>query len=232
MIGVSPADVKEKVTKNKHILCLWDRICPLFSEIGIFSMLSLLLASSSGYRRQLLEKLQLPFEHASPDIDETPHPNEKPEDLVQRLAHEKAKNLEKAYPKHLIIGSDQAASFHDQIIGKPGNHENAVAQLSLFSGQQIVFYTGICLYNPQTKKSHLCVERFDVHFRSLSRDQIENYLYREKPYDCAGSFKSEGLGISLFKSMNGRDPNSLIGLPLIALIDLLEKEGINVLGNP
>jgi septum formation protein len=191
----------------------------------------LLLASSSIYRRQLLEKLQLPFDWASPDIDETPHAHEKPEELVQRLAHEKAKSLEKAYPEHLIIGSDQVASFQQQIIGKPGNHENAVAQLSLFNGQQIVFYTGLCLYNSQTKKSHLCVERFNVHFRSLNMNQIENYLHREKPYDCAGSFKSEGLGISLFQSMNGRDPNCLIGLPLMALVDLLLLEGIDVLGN-
>lgn len=192
-------------------------------------MRKLLLASSSLYRRQLLEKLQLDFDWDRPDIDETPKLDEAAEDLVLRLAYSKAKTLASKYPQHLIIGSDQAAAFNQQIIGKPGNHEKAFAQLKAFSGNKVIFYTGLCLFNPQTKNCHTQLETNQVHFRNLSDVQIENYLQRETPYDCAGSFKSEGLGISLFQSMEGRDTNSLIGLPLIALVDLLEKEGISVL---
>jgi len=192
-------------------------------------MTRLLLASSSIYRRHLLQKLQLDFDWASPNIDETPLFDETPMDLVKRLSEGKALSLANEFPNHLIIGSDQVASFNGQIIGKPGNHENAIRQLSLFSGNSAIFYTGICLLNPQTRQLHTQVETFEVQFRKLSHTQIENYLFREKPYDCAGSFKSEGLGICLFQSMNGRDPNSLIGLPLIALVDLLALEGADLL---
>jgi septum formation protein len=191
-------------------------------------MRKLLLASSSLYRRQLLEKLQLDFDWDKPDIDETPNTGETPTDLVLRLASVKAKALASKYPQHLIIGSDQVAAFNHQIIGKPGNHQKAFAQLKTFSGNKVIFYTGLCLFNPQTQTCHTQVETYQVHFRNLTDAQIENYLQRETPYDCAGSFKSEGLGISLFQSMEGRDPNSLIGLPLIALVDLLEKEGVSV----
>jgi septum formation protein len=192
-------------------------------------MRKLLLASSSLYRRQLLEKLQLDFDWDKPDIDETPKLGETPTDLVLRLASVKAKALASKYPQHLIIGSDQVAAFNHQIIGKPGNHQKAFAQLKIFSGNKVIFYTGLCLFDPQTQTCHTQVETYQVHFRNLTNAQIENYLQRETPYDCAGSFKSEGLGISLFQSMEGRDPNSLIGLPLIALVDLLEKEGISIL---
>ncbi len=189
----------------------------------------LLLASSSPYRHQLLKKLQLDFDWDRPDIDETPKLDEPPEALVLRLASTKAQTLASKYPQHLIIGSDQVAAFDHQIIGKPGNHEKAFAQLKKFSGNKVLFYTGLCLFNPQTQNCHIQLETNQVHFRNLRDAQIENYLQREMPYDCAGSFKSEGLGISLFQSMEGRDPNSLIGLPLMALVDLLEKEGVNVL---
>lgn len=192
-------------------------------------MTRLLLASSSPYRRQLLEKLQVNFDWDKPEIDETPKYGETSEDLVLRLASVKALALASKYPQHLIIGSDQVAAFNQSIIGKPGNHENAFAQLKTFSGNKVIFYTGLCLFNPQTKSFHTRLETYQVHFRNLNDAQIENYLRRETPYDCAGSFKSEGLGISLFQSLEGRDPNSLIGLPLIALVDLLEKEGVNVL---
>jgi septum formation protein len=189
----------------------------------------LLLASSSLYRRQLLTKLQLDFDWDKPDIDETPKLDETAEDLVLRLASAKAQALASKYPQHLIIGSDQVAVFNQHIIGKPGNHEKAFSQLKTFSGNKVIFYTGLCLLNPQTQTCHIQLETYQVHFRHLSDAQIDNYLQREMPYDCAGSFKSEGLGISLFQSMEGRDPNSLIGLPLMALVDLLEKEGVNVL---
>ncbi len=192
-------------------------------------MIPLLLASSSPYRRQLLEKLQLTFNWERPNVDETPLLGEHPEELVLRLASAKAQSLALKYPQHLIIGSDQVAIFNNRIIGKPSNHENAFAQLKSCSGNKVIFYTGLCLFNSQTKTCHTQLETYQVHFRHLQDSQIENYLQRETPYDCAGSFKSEGLGISLFHSMEGRDPNSLIGLPLIALVDLLEKEGISVL---
>lgn len=192
-------------------------------------MTRLLLASSSPYRRELLAKLQLAFDWDSPDIDENPNIGELPEHLVLRLASAKAITLASKYPEHLIIGSDQVAVFDHKIIGKPGNHETAFTQLKTFSGNRIIFYTGLCLFNPKTKTSYTQVETYAVHFRHLTDNQIDDYLQREKPYDCAGSFKSEGLGISLFQSMEGRDPNSLIGLPLMALVDLLEKEGVHPL---
>ncbi len=192
-------------------------------------MTRLLLASSSPYRRELLAKLQLPFDWDSPNIDESPNRDELPEHLVLRLASTKAITLASKYPEHLIIGSDQVAVLDQKIIGKPGNHENAFTQLKTFNGNKIIFYTGLCLFNSKTKNCHTHLETYQVYFRQLSDSQIENYLQHDKPYDCAGSFKSEGLGISLFQSMEGRDPNSLIGLPLMALVDLLEKEGVHPL---
>ncbi len=195
--------------------------------------LPILLASSSPYRKQLLEKLQLPFECASPDIDESIQKNEKPEDYVQRLAVEKAKALAAEYPNHLIIGSDQCAVLKQEakytVLGKPHTVENAIKQLSQASGQSVTFLTGLCVYNSKTDQHSSLVEPFIVHFRELTQAQIERYIEQEKPLGCAGSFKSEGLGIRLFKALEGRDPNSLIGLPLIALVDLLEQQGIQVL---
>lgn len=195
--------------------------------------LPILLASSSVYRKQLLEKLQLPFECASPDIDESMLDSECPEDYVQRLAISKAKALAKQYSNHIIIGSDQCAVLKRKeqvtILGKPHTIENAVKQLSQASGQSVTFLTGLCVFNSATHQQTSLVEPFTVHFRDLTKPQIERYVAQEKPLDCAGSFKSEGLGIRLFKSLEGRDPNSLIGLPLIALIDLLEDQGVHVL---
>ena len=192
-------------------------------------MKKLLLASSSSYRQALLRKLGLDFTSYAPDIDESPIPGESPANLVRRLAEAKAETLAASYPDHLIIGSDQVASFQEQILGKPGNFENAFAQLQLCRGQSIEFLTGLCLYNPETGQRQTSVETYTVRFRMLSDQQIRNYLLRETPYDCAGSFKSEGLGISLFNALDGEDPNTLVGLPLIALIRMLNKEGIDPL---
>ena len=192
-------------------------------------MKPILLASSSIYRRQLLTKLGLAFDFAKPDQDESPLPDEKPEDLVLRLAEAKARSLAAGFPNHLIIGSDQVASFNQRILGKPGNFDNAKQQLMSFRGQSVTFYTGLCLLNAESQNCQTYLETDIVNFRELSESEIENYLEREQPFDCAGSFKSEGLGISLFTSIQSRDPNSLIGLPLIGLIDLLKQEGINPL---
>jgi MAF protein len=198
-----------------------------------FMSLPILLASSSVYRKQLLEKLQLPFICASPDIDESILPGELPSNYVQRLAIEKAKALQADYPNHIIIGSDQCALLtvngEQQILGKPHTVENAIQQLNQASGQQVTFLTGLCVYNSDNQQCHSLVEPFSVHFRTLTLPQIERYIAQEMPLDCAGSFKSEGLGIRLFSALKGRDPNSLIGLPLIALVDLLEQQGIQVL---
>lgn len=192
-------------------------------------MTKILLASSSPYRRELLSRLGLEFEWQSPAIDETPLANEPVEALVLRLAEAKARALRHANPEGLIIGSDQAAVCGEKIVGKPGSFEPALAQLKAASGQSVDFYTGLCLYNGKTGQSRLHCELFRVHFRTLSEAQISRYLHKEQPYDCAGSFKVEGLGISLFKRLEGGDPNSLVGLPLIALVDLLLAEGIDPL---
>lgn len=194
-------------------------------------MKTLVLASTSPYRRELLERLGIPFETASPDVDETRTDGETPEQLVKRLAESKARAVAEAYPDALIIGSDQVAVLDNKILGKPGNHENAIQQLSNASGKKVLFLTGLCLLNTATDKTQIKVDNFSVEFRQLSTSQIENYLQREKPYDCAGSFKSEGLGISLFKKMEGDDPNALIGLPMITLINMLSVEEIDVLEN-
>jgi len=192
-------------------------------------MTPIVLASSSPYRRQLLEKLGLSFDTEAPEIDESPNLNEPPSQLVQRLAKAKAEALRTRYNNHLIIGSDQVAELDGQIIGKPNNHEAAVTQLNNCSGRVVQFHTGVCLLNSArgTQQYRCC--RYDVHFRTLSERQIDYYLRREQPYDCAGSFKSEGLGIALFSAVKGDDPNSLIGLPLIALTDMLDQEGVDVL---
>ena len=194
-------------------------------------MKTLVLASTSPYRRELLERIGIPFETASPNVDETVVDGETPEQLVKRLAEAKARAVAETYPGALVIGSDQVAVLDNQILGKPGNHETAVQQLSNASGKKVLFLTGLCLLNTKTGKTQINVDKFSVEFRQLTSSQIENYLQREKPYNCAGSFKSEGLGISLFKKMDGDDPNALIGLPLISLINMLSVEGLDVLGN-
>lgn len=190
----------------------------------------LVLASSSRYRKALLERLRLPFESASPDIDETAHPQESGESLTTRLALEKATALSSRFPNHWIIGSDQVATLADgTILTKPGNFERARDQLTRCSGQHVRFLTGLALVDSASGASiHRC-EPFDVHFRSLGTSDIEHYLKTETPYDCAGSFRMEGLGIALFERLDGRDPNSLIGLPLITLCNMLREWGLDPL---
>lgn len=191
--------------------------------------LPLVLGSTSPFRREILQKLNIPFETAAPDIDESGRDNESPQELVYRLAEEKARAVARQYPQHLIIGSDQVAVVNNIVLGKPGSHENAVKQLELTSAQTVHFHTGLCLYNSQADRLQCEVVPFDVVFRPLNTEQINRYLLAEKPYQCAGSFKSEGLGIVLFERMIGDDPNTLIGLPLIRLIRMLENEGVEVL---
>lgn len=188
----------------------------------------LILASSSQYRQVLLHKLGLPFTTATPDIDESPRPGETPEQLVARLATEKAQAVASTHDQGWIIGSDQVCVINQQILGKPGTIEAAFAQLRQASGQAITFYTGLCLLDAANGKKQLIVEPYRVHFRQLSDEMIKHYLQLEQPLDCAGSFKSEGLGITLFTAFEGRDPNSLIGLPLMALIDMLALWGVTL----
>lgn len=191
-------------------------------------MRQLILASTSPFRKMLLEKLHLTFCCQAPDVDETPLDEEPAHALVLRLAQAKAEAVGLSHPDALIIGSDQVAVLNGSIMGKPQSHERATAQLRASSGQIITFYTGLCLHNSATGTSERICEPFRVHFRELSEDQIERYLQREQPYQCAGSFKSEGLGISLFKKLEGDDPNTLVGLPLIRLIELLQRQGVDV----
>jgi len=189
----------------------------------------LVLASTSPFRKQLLEKLHLDFSTANPQVNEDPLPGETAIQLVERLAIAKAQAVSKDFPNALIIGSDQVCLNNGNILGKPGNFENAFKQLKAASGQHVTFYTGLALINSETNHVQSLVEPFEVYFRELSDQMITNYLEKEQPYNCAGSFKSEGFGISLFSKFSGKDPNSLIGLPLISLIELLEKESFEVL---
>ncbi|WP_022948775.1 Maf family protein [Methylohalobius crimeensis] len=191
----------------------------------------LVLASGSPYRRGLLEKLQLPFVTAAPEIDETPFFNESPDHLAMRLAAAKAKAVAEAFPQHLIIGSDQVALLGGRKLTKPGGYEAAVAQLEAASGRSMCFYSGVSLLNARTGRQLSAADVCKVHFRSLSKEAIEDYIRREQPYDCVGAFKAEGLGISLFRRIEGDDPNALIGLPLIQLIDLLGRFGIKIIGS-
>lgn len=190
---------------------------------------SLILASSSPYRRAQLEQLRLPFECVSPHINEEALAGEKPADLARRLAAEKARAVAATHPDALIIGSDQVAECGGRTLGKPGNRERAVEQLKSCSGRRVNFYTGISLLDSGTDRQRTEVEIFTVHFRQLSDAQIERYIELDRPLDCAGSFKAEGLGISLFEKMEGSDFNSLIGLPLIRLVDLLRESGADPL---
>lgn len=188
----------------------------------------LVLASTSPFRKQLLEKLQQPFLTEKPNVDETALAGESAQQLVERLAIEKAKAVTPHFENALIIGSDQVCINNGQILGKPHNFENALQQLKAASGKSITFYTGLALVNSKTGNVQSLVEPYVVNFRELSDEMITNYLNKEQPYNCAGSFKSEGYGISLFDSFAGKDPNSLIGLPLISLIKMLENEGMQV----
>lgn len=189
----------------------------------------LILASTSPFRRSILEKIQIPFDAISPNCDETPLENESPRDLVTRLAEQKALSCGIKDPNHLIIGSDQVCVINNRIVGKPLTREKAITQLQEASGQIITFYTGLSLFNSTTMSSETLCEEFKVHFRQLTKKQIENYVDKEMPLYCAGSFKCEGLGIALFEKLEGKDPNTLIGLPLITLIDMLERQQFPVL---
>ncbi len=190
----------------------------------------LLLASTSPFRRELLARLALPFTVQAPQVDETRLPGESAPELVARLAEGKAEAVARRQGSAaLIIGSDQAAVLEGVIIGKPGDHEQAVAQLQQASGRTVVFHTGLCLLDSASAGRQIAVEEFRVVFRVLTPAMIERYLRREQPYQCAGSFKSEGLGIALFDRLEGDDPTSLIGLPLIRLTRMLEAAGVVVL---
>jgi len=189
----------------------------------------LVLGSSSIYRRELLQRLQIPFEICSPDIDETPLPGEVPGKTALRLAESKARAAASAYPNALIIGADQVAVLESIPLGKPLTHENAVRQLRLLSGKEVTFHTALSLFNSRTDNIQTRLILSRVKFRELNDQKIKNYLFKEQPYHCAGSAKSEGLGIALIERIVGDDPNALIGLPLIALVEMLSHEGIEVI---
>jgi len=194
-------------------------------------MAHLILASTSPFRRDLLLRLGLPFDCAAPEVDETPRSDEAPQALVRRLSEEKARAVANRYPNALIIGSDQVAVLDGRIIGKPGDHDRAVAQLRAASGRRVEFLTGLCLLDAATGRAQVEIVPYTVFFRPLSKGLIERYLRSEQPYNCAGSFRSEALGVVLFERLEGDDPNALIGLPLIRLIRMLEEFGVNVLAD-
>ena len=190
---------------------------------------NLILDSSSIYRRELLQRLQLPFSCIAPEVDETPLAGELPQQTALRLAEVKARKVAEAHPDALIIGCDQVATLDNQQLGKPLHHDKAVKQLSMMRGREVVFHSALCLYNAATGNIQSEVVPYVVKFRNLSDDQIERYLRKEQPYHCAGSAKSEGLGIALIESMTGEDPNALIGLPLIRLVSMLQREDVDVI---
>lgn len=192
-------------------------------------MMELVLASTSPYRRELLERLKISFTVFAPEVDETPLADESPEQTATRLAEAKARVGAARFPHALIIGSDQVATLDGMQLGKPHTHENATRQLRMMRGKSVVFNTALCLYNSHSGSVQNRLVPFTVTFRDLSDAQIEHYLVKEQPYNCAGSAKSEGLGIALIARMEGEDPNALIGLPLIALIDMLHNEGFAVI---
>ncbi|HEX8987044.1 MAG TPA: Maf family nucleotide pyrophosphatase [Rhodocyclaceae bacterium] len=189
-------------------------------------MSRLILASTSPYRRELLARLQIPFETVAPEVDEAPLPGEGPVATAERLAEAKARAVAARYPDGLIIGSDQVAHMGETRFGKPGSRENALKQLRTMSGHSVVFHTGLCLLNAATGRVHLRGIPTEVRFRELSDAEILRYLDKEDSLNCAGSARSEGLGIALLEYMRGDDPNALVGLPLIALSDMLRAEGI------
>jgi MAF protein len=192
-------------------------------------MRQLVLASTSPFRRELLERLRLPFETAAPSVDECRHDGEPPRALVQRLAEAKARAVAPRFPGALIIGSDQVACIEGEVLGKPGSRERAIGQLRQASGKEVAFETGLCLYDANRDLAAVCCETYRVKFRQLSDAEISGYIDREQPLNCAGSFKSEGLGVALFERMDGADPSSLIGLPLIRLLSLLRDAGVDPL---
>lgn len=188
----------------------------------------LVLASTSVYRSELLARLHIPFQTAAPDVDETPLPDESAQQTSWRLSRAKAQAAAKHHPDALIIGSDQVALLGKQQLGKPLTHDNAVLQLRAMRGQTVIFYTALSLFNAHSGDIQTEVAVNRVHYRELTDAQIESYLYKEQPYHCAGSVKSEGLGIALISSMEGDDPNALVGLPLILLVNMLLKQGVKI----
>lgn len=186
------------------------------------------LASTSSFRKMLLQKLQIPFKTEKPEIDETSLPSENIESMIERLSLAKARKIADQYDNAIIIGSDQSAIFKGKPVGKPHTHENAVKQLQSFSGKKIEFLTGLAVIDNRAEKSYYCLDRTFVHFRELTGTEIQDYLKLEQPYQCAGSFKSEGLGITLFSKIETSDPNALIGLPLIKLCNILRSCNISL----
>lgn len=191
--------------------------------------MKLVLASTSRYRRELLSRLHIPFEVASPDVDETPLPGESPSQTAFRLSILKAKAVAEKFPDALIIGSDQVLMLDDEQLGKPGSYENAFAQLKKMQGKAMVFHTALTLLNSKLGRLQSRDVQTVVHIRSLSDAQIASYLRKEEPYDCAGSAKSESLGIALMERMESTDPTALIGLPLMVLTEMLMNEDVDVL---
>lgn len=189
----------------------------------------LVLASTSTYRSELLARLRIPFQTTAPNVDETPLPDETAQQTSWRLSRDKAQAVRKSFPDALIIGSDQVALLGDRQLGKPMTHANARQQLKDMSGQTVHFYTALTLLNSRSGELQTDVAVNRVHFRTLSEQQIENYLIKDQPYNCAGSFKSESLGIALISSMEGEDPYALVGLPLILLVNMLASQGLEII---
>lgn len=189
----------------------------------------LILGSTSRYRKELLTRLRIPFETASPDVDETPHSNESPKDLALRLALAKARAVALKYPEAVVIGSDQVADLEGTPLGKPGNHANAILQLQRMRGKTVIFQTALSVVCIATGYERTDLAEVKVKFRDLSDAEIETYLRAEEPYDCAGSAKSEGLGIALLDAIDNDDPTALIGLPLIRTCQMLREAGVNLL---
>ena len=191
----------------------------------------LVLGSTSPYRRELLQRLHIPFEVAAPEVDETPLPHETPDALAGRLALAKAHAVARMFPQAVVIGSDQVADLNGLALGKPGNHERAVAQIRQMRGQTVIFQTAVAVVCLESGFEQTALAAVRVKFRELDDAEIENYLRAEQPYDCAGSAKSEGLGIALLESIDSDDPTALVGLPLIRTCKMIQAAGIAVLAN-
>lgn len=195
-------------------------------------MPSLILASTSVYRRELLQRLRVPFTTCAPNVDETPQPGELPHETAVRLALAKANAIAERYPEAVVIGSDQVAELAGRALGKPGSHERAVQQLRAMRGQTVLFHTALAIVRRNTHFTETDIARVSVRFRNLSDSEIEHYLLADKPYDCAGSAKSEGLGITLLEQIDSDDPTALIGLPLIRTARLIRAAGVALLASP
>jgi septum formation protein len=197
--------------------------------IALSKSRQLILGSTSAYRRELLARLHIPFEVAAPDVDETPLPGEAPNEMAKRLSLAKARAVAVRFPQAVVIGSDQVADLNGLSLGKPGTHDKAVAQLRHMRGQTVVFQTAVAVVCLETGFEQRSLAAVRVKFRDLTNDEIENYLQIEKPYDCAGSAKSEGLGIALLDAIDSDDPTALIGLPLIRTCQMLRAAGVALL---